>query len=122
MVAMLVRCGRCRVELEIAGPGEFACPNCGTRNVVRGGGAGADPFGVPDLGAPNPSQGLGGSLGGLAGVGTPPPPSEPPAGIEWVVCPSCSYRFAVGEVDAVDCPTCGHSITVGDSPPASTTD
>lgn len=106
---MIVRCGRCRVELEVAGAGEFACPNCGTRNVVRGD---PSPFGVPDLGAAG-----GGSAPGLAGIGRtqPPPDQGPPPGVEWVICPKCSFRFAVGEVDAVECPTCGHEITLRES-------
>jgi predicted RNA-binding Zn-ribbon protein involved in translation (DUF1610 family) len=87
---MIVRCGRCGVELEIGGPGEFMCPNCGTRNVARGA-AGTqappeNPFGVPDLGATAPA--------------------EPPPGVQWVRCPSCAYRFAVGEMEEVSCPSC----------------
>jgi DNA-directed RNA polymerase subunit RPC12/RpoP len=96
------------VELEIAGPGEFACPNCGVRNVVRGpaGGVGAGLGGVPDLGAQPAGS-------GLAGVPQPPPQDPgPPPGIDWIVCPGCSYRFAVGEVDRVSCPTCGADLDV----------
>lgn len=104
---MLVRCGRCRIELEVAGAGEFACPNCGARNAVRdpggmspGAGMGpapTDPFGIPDLGAAPPS---------------PPPPPVQDTGVRWVACPSCSYRFAVGEVDEVACPACGIALAL----------
>lgn len=103
---MIVRCGRCRVELEVAGAGEFACPNCGTRNVVRG--APQPGFGVPDLGATSAST--------LTGVPASQPPGEPAPGVEWLTCPTCSYRFAVGEVESVSCPTCGHLITLRDAP------
>ena len=85
---MIVRCGRCRTELEVTGPGEFVCPVCGTRNAVRG------------AAAPSPLD--------LSSMRTPPPPAEAPTpGVTWVVCPSCSYRFAVGERERVGCPNCG---------------
>lgn len=95
---MIVRCGKCKIELEVAGPGEFMCPSCGSRNVVRG--AAPDPtYGLPDLGGP---------------LRPPPPPQPegPPPGVSWIVCPRCSWRFAVGEVTEVACPTCGTSLTV----------
>jgi len=89
---MIVRCGRCGDELKIAGPGEFACPSCGTRNVARGQQEppAADPFGVPDL--------------------SPAAPQEPPPGVTWVRCPACSYRFAVGEMEEVSCPSCATTV------------
>ena len=100
---MIVRCGRCGVELEIAGPGEFMCPNCGTRNVARGAQPQQppqNPFGVPDLSA------------------TAPP--EPAPGVQWVTCSACSYRFAVGEVEKVSCPSCSTEIEL--TPQATGTD
>jgi DNA-directed RNA polymerase subunit RPC12/RpoP len=89
---MIVRCGRCGVELEIAGPGEFMCPNCGTRNMARAQQQQPpqNPFGVPDLGASAPP--------------------EPAPGVQWVRCPACSYRFAVGEMEEVSCPSCSTTI------------
>ncbi|MGZ4211889.1 MAG: hypothetical protein ACXVQV_01490 [Actinomycetota bacterium] len=94
---MIVRCGRCGVELDIAGPGEFMCPSCGTRNVVRGPATQPQhPFGVPDLGASAPT--------------TPAP------GVQWVRCPSCAYRFAVGELDAVTCPSCSTRFDLPENP------
>jgi tRNA(Ile2) C34 agmatinyltransferase TiaS len=90
---MIVRCGRCGIEIEVAGPGEFICPSCGTRNAVRGQEAPQNPFGVPDLGAT-------------------PPPNEPAPGAHWVRCPECAYRFAVGDVEEVDCPSCSTTIHV----------
>lgn len=96
---MLVRCGNCQVELDVAGPGEFLCPACGTRNMVRGAPA-ANPFGVPDL-------------GGIPGAGTAAPPSSV-SEARWIVCPSCSYRFAVGEVEEVVCPSCAARLSLSD--------
>jgi len=85
------------VELEVAGAGEFMCPRCGARNAVR------EPEGLPQ-GAPD------------FGFGAPaaPPPAEDPPGIDWVTCPSCRWRFAVGDVPSVSCPTCGIALTIED--------
>lgn len=88
MGTMIVRCGNCRIELEVGGPGEFVCPSCGTRNVVRGD-SGLE---IPDLGA------------------AAPPEANP--SVRWINCPSCSYRFAVGEVSEVTCPSCGTKLEV----------
>lgn len=98
---MIVRCGRCRAELEVAGVGEFVCPACGTRNAVRGGaGAGpaADPFGLPDLG----------------GRSAPPLAiDDEPSNLTWIRCGACRRRFVVGEgVAEVACPACGLAIDV----------
>jgi hypothetical protein len=70
------------------------CPSCGTRNVARGQEAPQNPFGVPDLAASAPA--------------------EPAPGVQWVRCPSCSYRFAVGDVEEVSCPSCSTSIDLGE--------
>jgi uncharacterized Zn finger protein (UPF0148 family) len=94
MTAMIVRCGKCRTELEVSGPGEFVCPVCGTRNAVRGA-------------APGPID--------LGGLGGPPPPSPnegPPPGVTWETCPRCSYRFAKGDVERVSCPNCAAELEV----------
>ena len=32
---MIVRCGRCRTQVEVPGPGRYACPACGTPMEVR---------------------------------------------------------------------------------------
>ena len=94
---MLVRCGSCRVELEVQGPGEFACPACGSRNVVREQPAPQGPtLDLPDLGR------------------AASPPSEPAAGIRWTKCPQCSYRFAVGEVPSVACPSCSANLSINE--------
>jgi predicted RNA-binding Zn-ribbon protein involved in translation (DUF1610 family) len=90
---MIVRCGRCQSELDVAGAGEFVCPRCGTRNVVRA--PATDPYALPNL----------------APARAPSPPDAPNASIKWLVCPSCSYRFAAGvDVEQVDCPNCGHQV------------
>jgi DNA-directed RNA polymerase subunit RPC12/RpoP len=95
---MIVRCGRCRSELEIPGPGEFVCPACGTRNVAKGGAA-ADPFSIAD----NPAAS---GLTVPGGAPVPAPPPGPPVDIRWGVCPSCGHRFAMGEVERITCPNC----------------
>lgn len=85
----------------MAGPGEFMCPACGTRNMVRGGAA-PDPYGL----SPSPS-GL--TVPG-AGPRTAPPPAGPAPGINWETCPACGHRFAMGEVEKVTCPSCRASL------------
>lgn len=94
---MIVRCGRCRTELQVPGAGEFVCPACGTRNAVRGG---ADEMGGAGLG----------DLGGLTVPGGAPAPAPRPEGpdptVAWSHCPSCGFRFAMGPVEEVVCPNC----------------
>jgi predicted RNA-binding Zn-ribbon protein involved in translation (DUF1610 family) len=99
---MIVRCGRCRSELEIPGPGEFVCPACGTRNVARGaaGAPGAYPLG----GTPGPGLTVPG------GVPAPSRPAGPEPEVNWATCPSCAFRFAIGEVERVTCPNCRVSL------------
>ena len=104
MVPVIVRCGRCRSELEIPGPGEFVCPACGTRNVARGGVA-PDPYSISGA-APASASGLTVPGGGPAPVAPP----EPPTDIHWGTCPACRYKFATGEVEAVTCPNCRASL------------
>src|SRR2546426_372576 len=89
---MIVRCGRCRSELEVSGPGEFVCPACGTRNAVRGA-AGPSPL---DLSAMRSDVG----------------PTAPAGDVRWIACPGCSYRFAIGEVEQVSCPNCSKQLAV----------
>lgn len=100
---MLVRCGRCRAELEVAGSGEFLCPRCGTRNVVRQ--PVQDPYGIPDLKPP----------------ATPPPgpvAEEANTAIRWLVCPQCTYRFAAGvDLERVSCPNCRELLETGEPEP-----
>ena len=51
---MMVRCGACRTQFEVPGPGRFSCPNCGSVNVVReaAGGAPSEMGGYPTPPAP----------------------------------------------------------------------
>lgn len=98
MNPMIVRCGRCRSELEIPGAGEFVCPACGTRNVARGGAAQASPY---TIGA-SPTPGL--TIPG--GAPPQPGPSEPLPSANWAECPACAFRFAIGEVSQLTCPNC----------------
>jgi DNA-directed RNA polymerase subunit RPC12/RpoP len=100
---VIVRCGRCRSELEISGPGEFVCPACGTRNVARGG-AVQDPF---SIGGPVADRS---GLTVPGGGPMPPAPSGPPIEIRWGRCPACSHRFAMGEADQITCPNCRASL------------
>jgi DNA-directed RNA polymerase subunit RPC12/RpoP len=99
---MIVRCGRCRSELEISGPGEFVCPACGTRNMARGGSRATDPFSLGGAAA-GPAAGLGLTVPGGAPV---PPSNAPQADIRWGKCPACGFRFAMGEIESVTCPNC----------------
>lgn len=86
---MIVRCGRCRSEFDVAGPGRFACPVCGTVNEVRA--AGEAPG---DLARPAPS---------------PPAPSTPAPRVD---CPECDFNFIVGDIDTALCPNCGAEVPV----------
>lgn len=96
MTFMLVRCGQCRAELEVAGAGEFLCPHCGTRNAVRG--ATQDRFTIPTA------------------------PKTPAAAVDdvnlsvqWLVCSQCSYRFAAGrDLEEVSCPNCSAALSSGE--------
>lgn len=86
---MIVRCGRCRTSFEVAGPGRYRCPACGTANEVAGG--------------PAPAPG---------GLVTPPPPAAPETPSPRAECPDCGFRFIVGQVAEAPCPNCGLAVTV----------
>jgi Zn finger protein HypA/HybF involved in hydrogenase expression len=94
-----VRCGSCRSEVEIPGPGRFNCPSCGSPNEVRDPAAGS-PAGMPPG-------------GGLATPPTPPPapPPEPPS--PKIACGECEFSFIVGDIDLATCPNCGAEVAVG---------
>ncbi len=102
---MMVRCGACRTQFEVAGAGRFACPVCESVNVVR------DPSGAaPDLGgypaAPNVVAG---------GSPQPPPPPPPPANtpLPRITCPECAFTFIVGDIAVAICPNCEAEVTTG---------
>jgi DNA-directed RNA polymerase subunit RPC12/RpoP len=84
---VIVRCGRCRTEVEVPGPGRYACPACGTLMEVRSR-------------APDP------------GLVAPPPPPPAPPPTPRVTCPECGFRFIVGQVEAAPCPNCGTQVPV----------
>jgi Zn finger protein HypA/HybF involved in hydrogenase expression len=100
---MRVRCGSCRTEFEVAGAGRYACPVCGSVNVVR-------------EAAGQATQEMGGypSAPGVAGDPTmPPPPPPPPAPMPKIMCPECDFTFVVGLVDKVTCPMCSAEVDTG---------
>lgn len=91
---MMVRCGSCRNQFDVPGPGRFTCPVCGSVNMVRAA-AGAPP-GAP----PPPNQ-------------TPPPPRPPDPPSPRVSCPECEFTFIVGNVETAKCPNCGSDVPTG---------
>lgn len=99
---MIVRCGSCRTEFDVPGPGRFSCPVCGSVNMVRAAG-----------GAPPPGAG-----GGLA---TPPqpPPARPDPPSPKLPCPECGFSFIVGEIEVATCPNCTAEVPTGWLPPES---
>ncbi len=98
---MRVRCGACRTQFEVAGPGRFACPVCGSVNVVRGG-------------AEQPQE-MGGypTAPGVGGVGGPPPPPPPPPPLPRIECPECGFSFVVGPIALATCPNCTAQVPTG---------
>lgn len=113
---MRVRCGACRTQFEVTGAGRFACPVCGSVNVVRNGGGGA---GAPAA-EPPPQQGMGGYQsapgvvpGGGAVPPQQPPPPEPEQPMPKIQCPECDFTFIVGNVATVTCPMCSAEVSTG---------
>ncbi len=99
---MMVRCGACRTQFEVPGAGRFACPVCGSVNVVREqtGGAPSTMGGYPT--AP-----------GAAGGPPPPPPPAPNVPAPRIACPECSFSFIVGDIAVATCPNCGADVRTG---------
>jgi Zn finger protein HypA/HybF involved in hydrogenase expression len=95
MAVRTIRCGRCRYEFIIGGVSETTCPQCGARNRIPSGPAPAGPGPIVDT-----------TAAGDDASEAIPEPGDP----RWLVCPACSYRFAVGEVEAVSCPLCSTSV------------
>ncbi|HWB88457.1 MAG TPA: hypothetical protein VG872_04535 [Acidimicrobiia bacterium] len=106
---MRVRCGACRTQFEVAGAGRFACPVCGSINVVRNAGApppNADPASTATLGGYPTAPGATGAA--------PPPPQprqEPP--MPRIECPECGFNFIIGNVATVTCPNCSAEVSTG---------
>ena len=83
---MIVRCGRCGLGFDVAGPGRVTCPSCGVVNEVKAT--------RPVVAAP------------------PPMPLVPDSPSPRVSCPDCAFSFIVGAVDIAPCPNCGNTVTV----------
>lgn len=95
---MIVRCGACRTQFDVPGPGRHGCPACGSVNMVRGAPASA------------PMPGPAGAPGGVA---APPPPPPPEAPSPRIACPACDFSFIVGRIEKVACPNCGAEVETG---------
>ncbi|MGA7228353.1 MAG: hypothetical protein WBZ45_09125 [Acidimicrobiia bacterium] len=108
---MMVRCGACRNQFDVPGAGRFACPVCGSVNVVREQGSAPAPEPGPYPTAPN-------AMGDSGLVQPPPPPPSKPA--PKVDCPECDFTFYVGEIAIATCPNCGAEVETGmaDASPA----
>lgn len=101
---MMVRCGACRTQFEVPGAGRFACPVCGSVNVVREPSGGAPPKMADYPVAPNVVAGS-----------APPPPAPPPATAPMprVTCPECEFTFFVGDIAVATCPNCEAEVRTG---------
>lgn len=96
---MIVRCGSCRTQFEVAGAGRFSCPACGSVNVVR------------NQTATGPaSAGAYPTAPGAPATPTPPPPDRPSPRIH---CPECAFTFIVGDIAVATCPNCGTEVQTG---------
>jgi len=112
---MMVRCGACRTEFDVPGPGRFSCPNCGSVNMVRG--AADTPQPPPTMGGPGVPPGYGEQAGGYPPtVPTPAPPPAPEAPSPKLECPECEFTFIVGEIETATCPNCGAEVETGWTP------
>lgn len=115
---MRVRCGACRTQFEVSGPGRFACPVCGSVNVVRNGAAGASPPPEDQGVEPQPS-GMAGypTAPGVVPPGGAPPrqpaPPKPETPMPKIDCPECGFNFIVGNVATVTCPMCSTEVPTG---------
>ena len=98
---MMVRCGSCRNQFDVPGPGRFSCPVCGSVNMVRAAAGGA-PGGAPA--SPNSAP------------PPPPPPRPPDPPSPRVSCPVCEFTFIVGDVETAKCPNCGSEVATGQHP------
>lgn len=103
---MRVRCGACRTQFEVPGAGRYACPVCGSVNVVRNGN---------EEQAPRQSMGGYPTAPGVApppGTAPPPPPKEE-APLPKVECPECGFTFVVGKIAVATCPNCSAEVETG---------
>lgn len=109
---MRVRCGACRTQFEVAGAGRFACPVCGSINVVRNG-AGAPAPAEQTQPAPPAMGGYPTAPGATGSPQPPPPPPKTEAPMPKVECPECGFTFIVGMVPTVTCPMCSAEVATG---------
>lgn len=93
---MMVRCGSCRNQFDVPGPGRFTCPICGSVNSVRSGAAAAPAAGPTGAASP-----------------VPPPPRPPDQPSPRITCSACDFSFIVGPVAEAKCPNCGAAVATG---------
>jgi DNA-directed RNA polymerase subunit RPC12/RpoP len=105
---MIVRCGACKTQFEVAGAGRFSCPSCGSVNVVR------------NQTATGPaSAGAYPTAPGTPATTPPPPPTQPDRPSPRINCPECAFTFIVGDIAVATCPNCGTEVqTERGAPPA----
>lgn len=112
---MRVRCGACRTQFEVPGAGRFACPVCGSVNVVRNGAENANTNQTSEQPAPGTMGGYPTAPGVAGGPppNQPPPPPPPEQPMPKIECPECGFKFIVGQVAAVTCPMCSSEVATG---------
>jgi len=102
---MIVRCGSCRTQFEVAGAGRFSCPSCGSVNVVR------------NQTATGPASA--GAYPTAPGAPPTPPTPQPDRPSPRISCPECAFTFIVGDIAVATCPNCGYEVQTGRGvPPA----
>lgn len=106
---MRVRCGACRTQFEVPGAGRFACPVCGSVNVVREGAGAPGPEQTPQVGGYPVAPG---AVPGGGAPSAPPPPREPDP-MPKIQCPECGFSFIIGKVATVTCPMCSAEVPTG---------
>lgn len=112
---MMVRCGACRTQFDVPGEGRFACPVCGSVNMVRGRPAEGGPAGAPPPASMPPTGGPDDPTMAPPPPSTmapaPPPPPDPPS--PKIECPECGFSFIIGEAEIVVCPMCSAEVDTG---------
>lgn len=104
---MIVRCGSCRTQFEVPGPGRYSCPACGSVNAVRAAGPTPPPPQMPGMpGGPQPPM-----PPPEQQRPAPPPAPEPPS--PKIACQECGFSFIVGEIEVATCPNCGADVETG---------
>jgi len=109
---MIVRCGACRTQFEVAGAGRFSCPACGSVNVVRN----------QTASGPAPAGAYPTAPGAPVAPGGPPPPPPPERPSPRISCPDCAFTFIVGDVAVATCPNCGIEVQTGRGVPPGATE